>query len=372
MTEAQHDGLILASATAAILASGAADQITYSGDAVTIVADADIETYVITDAAANATAVTNITGAQSVTGTAATDVITVSISGTYTGTLTGEATNADVVSLATGANIAGATVGAGFVGLTIASGGSVTMTAAQYTAFTGTTTAAGAETVTLTTAATLTTSTTMDSAVETIILANGTNGLTLAGTTAHTIVGGTGADTITVTTGTTAVNQTINFGVDVATDRISVNNPGVVITETKNATISNFNVAHDAIKTLLNGTSTTSGAFTAVAAGTNTAITAVTSGSIFEITGTNVATLTDTADGGAVELAIINAFGTLTGTPNYTVALYGGGNAAIYQVTIANGGGDNDVTVGGDLTVELLIELVGVTADSLTSANFYS
>ncbi len=210
----------------------------------------------------------------------------------------------------------------------------------------------------------------MDSQVETINLATGTNSLTLAGTTAHTIVGGTGGDTITITTGTTGINQTINFGVDVATDRISVNNPGVVITETKNATITNFNVGHDAIKTLLAGTSTTSGAFTAVGAGLNTAITAATS-SIFEITGTNVATLTDTSDGGAVELAIINAFGTLTGTPTFTVALYGGGNAGIYQVTIADSG-DQNVTAGADLTVELLVELVGVAVDSLTSANFYS
>jgi len=122
----------------------------------------------------------------------------------------------------------------------------------------------------------------------------------------------------------------------------------------------------------LTGTSLTSGAFTSIAAGSNTAITAVTSGNIFEITGTNVATLTDTADGGAVELAIINAFGSLTGTPSYTVVIYGGGNAGIYQVTIADAGTDNNVTVGGDLTVELLIELVGVTQDSLTSANFYS
>ncbi len=380
MTEAQHDGLIAASATAAILAGGAADQITISGAAVTIVADADIETYVITDAAANAPAVSNITGGQSVTGTAGTDAVTVSISGTYTGTLTGEATTADVVSLATGANIAGATVGAGFVALTIASGGSVTMTAAQYSGFTGTTTAAGAETVTLTTAGTLVTSATMDAAVETINLATGTNSLTLAGTTAHTIVGGTGADTITITTGTTAVNQTINFGVDVATDRISVNNPGVVVTETKNATISNFNVAHDAIKTLLAGTSTTSGTFNTIASGSNTAIAigATLAGSIIEITGTNLVNLADTANAGTVEAAIIGALGTVTGLGadrTYTVALYGGGDAGIYQVTLNGadgGGGADDIDDPLDFQVEHLITLTGVAADALVSANFYA
>jgi len=284
------------------------------------------------------------------------------------------------VSLATGANIAGATVGAGFVGLTIAPGGSVTMTAAQYSAFTGTTTAAGAETVTLTTAATLTTSATMDSAVETINLATGTNALTLAGTTAHTIVGGTGADTITVTTGTTGINQTINFGVDVATDRISVNNPGVVITETKNATITNFNVAHDAIKTLLAGTSTTSGTFNAFASGGNTAIVvaATVAGSIIEITGTNLANFADTANAGTVEGLIIGAIGTVTGLGadrTFTVAIYGSGDAGIYHVTLNGtdgGGGGDDIDDPLDLQVEHLITLTGVVADALTSANFYA
>jgi hypothetical protein len=122
---------------------------------------------------------------------------------------------------------------------------------------------------------------------------------------------------------------------------------------------------------VLNGVGTiTSGAYTAIAAGSNTAITAP-SGSIFEITGTNVADLTDDSAGGAIEQAIWNAFGTLTGTPSYTVVVYGGGNAGIYQVTVADSG-DQTVTQDSDLLVEHVITLTGVALDALTSANFYS
>ena len=66
----------------------------------------------------------------------------------------------------------------------------------------------------------------MDSEVENITLANGTNSVTFAGTTAHTVTGGTGADTIAITAGTTAVTFSLDLGVDVASDRIFITNPG--------------------------------------------------------------------------------------------------------------------------------------------------
>jgi hypothetical protein len=338
---------------------------------------AGIDEYVLGDANGGAAlAVTGVTGATGVNAVTAGDGVTVGVSGTYTGTLTGEANVADVVSVAAGTNISGATIGAGFVGLTIATGGTVTMTAAQYSAFTGTTTAAGttgagtAETVVLTTAATLTTSASMDSAVENITLANGTNVLTLAGTTAHTITGGTGADTVVITTGTTAINQTINFGVDTAVDRLSINNPGIVITETLNATVTNFNVANDAIRTLLNGTALTLGGYQVVVAGAQTASTAL-AGGIIEVEGSNLADFTATGNAAAVEAALLTAIAALA-DGSYTVVMYGSGNAAIYQMTFANDATAAGLDLATEITVEHLATLTGVTSGSLTSANFYS
>jgi Ca2+-binding RTX toxin-like protein len=98
----------------------------------------------------------------------------------------------DVLSLATASNIAAATVGADFVSLTIASGGSVTMTPAQNTAFSGTITAPGTETITLS----ATGATTARANVENYVLSAAGNNLTvLAGTN---VVGGAAADTVTV------------------------------------------------------------------------------------------------------------------------------------------------------------------------------
>jgi hypothetical protein len=306
-----------------------------------------------------------------VTATSDSDAVTVSISGTYTGTLTGETATGpdDIVSLANGSNISGATIGAGFVALTLATGGSYTMTAAQNQAFTGTKSAAGAETVTLTTAGTVTAHT----VIETYNLANGTNTVTAAGTESVTINGGTGADTINISAQTTTKSYTINFGVDTATDRLVLTNAALDATHTNVATVSNFNVSHDALKTVLNATTVSGGAFLSVAAGgqTNIVLANTPTGSVIEITGTNLADLTDTADGGTVEQAIFNALGTLTGTPTYTVIIYGGGNAGIYIVTIANGGNDNDVTQASDMVVEHVATLTGVAVDSLGSANFF-
>ena len=363
MTEVQHDALIAVSATAAILAPGATDQITISGAAVSIAADADIETYVITDATADVTAVTNVTGAQNVTGTAATDAITVSISGTYTGTLTGEATAGDVVSLATGSNIAGATIGAGFVNLTLESGGSYTMKAAQNEAFTGTKTAAGAETVTLTTAGTVTAHT----VIETYNLASGTNTVTAAGTASVTINGGSGADSITITAATDTKNYTIDFGVDTVTDRISITNAAAAAAHVNVATVSNFNVSHDAIKVGLGAAVLTDGIFQAI----STANAAVAAGAeILEIMDTNLVNLAATGDGLAVETALINAIGTIA-DGSYTVILYSGANAGIYTMTFA----DDAAAAGLDLASEIVVELVavinGTGSNGLGAGNFY-
>ncbi|MCH8623106.1 hypothetical protein LZ463_28795, partial [Undibacterium sp. TS12] len=110
----------------------------------------------------------------------------------YTGTFSAGAGTTDTLSLVTGSNIAGANI-TGFEQLTLANNSSVTMTAAQFAAFTGTVTAAGAETVTFTTAGTVA----GVAAIENYNLGNGTNTFTAAAG-AVSVVGGTGNDTLNI------------------------------------------------------------------------------------------------------------------------------------------------------------------------------
>ncbi|MFZ6713414.1 hypothetical protein ACO0LN_30310, partial [Undibacterium sp. TC9W] len=138
----------------------------------------------------------------------------------YTGTFSAGA-GTDTLVLGTASNIGGANV-TGFENLTIATGGSVTMSAAQFAAATGTIVAAGTvagtngETVTLSTAGTITGS----AVIENFVLANGTNAVTLATTAANqTFTGGTGNDAFTTTYANLAW-KTINAGL--GTDTVTV------------------------------------------------------------------------------------------------------------------------------------------------------
>jgi hypothetical protein len=376
MTEAQYDALTT------ITAAGASDQITIAAaaDIVSIAANAAIETYVVGEDTQNAVAVTGFTGAQNLTSASTTDIFTLSVSGTYTGTVSLGTGVTSVLSVATGTNIAGATIDADMAALTIATGGTVSMTAAQYTAFSGTTTAAGTtantpETIVLTTAGTLTTSATIDSAVETINLANGTNSITLAGTTAHTITGGTGADTLNVAALTTGKVITFNAGVDSAVDRISIANPAITAISDGYVAVTNFNATNDAIKLWDDDTTDvffTGGTYQAIVAGSNTAVTSLL-GTI-EITGSNVSDLTAVTAGLKTTIAAaLGATGTTTATANWAVILYSGSDAGIYNVSWSDTTDtvDDDAVVAADIAVELVAVLTGVGADALGSGNFY-
>ena len=373
MTEAQYDAF----AAATITAPGASDSVTIPAatDIVSIAANAAIEAYVLGEdgTGSNAISITGLTGAQNLTSASTTDVLTIGVTGTYTGVI--DIGKASVISLGTAANIAGATIDSDVTGLTITSGSSATMTATQYSAFTGTTTAAGTESVTLTTAGTLTTSATMDSAVETINLANGTNSLTIAGTTAHTITGGTGADTITVTALTTAKAQTVNFGVDTNTDRLALTNVATDATETGVVTISNFDVARDALKITDNSTSAlvlTGSSYLAIAAGSNSSITALASGSVIEITGSNASDLTVLTDGIAIEALILGAIGASgADAEKHVVVVYSGTNAGVYTM-LMNDAGTNGIETASEISIELVAILTGVGADAISSINFYA
>ncbi|NVC63650.1 tandem-95 repeat protein [Vibrio sp. 05-20-BW147] len=131
-----------------ITAAGS-ETITITGDG-NFTTLANVESFVVGDETTNTRTITLATGGASVSATSGTDAITFDAGSlTLTGTLSGESSVADTLSLSNGANIAGGTVNS-VNNLTLASSASVTMTAAQNQAFSGTVTATGSETISIT------------------------------------------------------------------------------------------------------------------------------------------------------------------------------------------------------------------------------
>ena len=180
LSESQHDAFttINGSGTNTFTLASA------DGDS-SVIADADIETYVL-NAAFN---ITLSSAAQSVTGSSSAD--TVNIAGlSVTGALAGGG-DTDVLQMSTGADISNATISA-FESLTLSSGASVTTTEAQHDAFT-TITGAGNEQITISAA---TDGLTGNSAVETYVL-SAANTFTL-GAASQNLTGSDGDDTVSV------------------------------------------------------------------------------------------------------------------------------------------------------------------------------
>jgi hypothetical protein len=372
MTEAQHDGLIAVSPTAAILATGAADTIVIaSGNLVDIVMDADIETYVLgEDSTTDAISVTLAAGNQSATQTdngGTDDAITFVVAGltlTAASVLTAAGAGADVITVTTGANLAAAAI-TGVPTLSIANNASVTLSQAQHQVFqAGTTVAGGTETVTIVGVGAIT----AEGVIENYVLANGTNAFTFTAATAQGVTGGTGADTVNVTmaaiaTGTFAT--TANLGVDAVTDRVVVTNTALALLDTSVITISNFVLANDAFRLIdTAGTATlTDGTLQVIDAGTPAAVT----GEIIEITGTNVVSLTAIGADANIEAVIAAALTTSAINADHTVIIYSGADAGIYHVS---DGSTGDIATG-DIVVELIAIITNVGSGGLSSVNFF-
>jgi len=129
------------------------------GETITIVGNGavtavnDIENYVIGDDTTNARTITILGANSHITANSTTDSINFNVGGvTFTGTLVGDSTVTDSLSLANGADISGASI-SNVNALTLASGATVTMSALQSQGFTGAITApgsgAGGETITI-------------------------------------------------------------------------------------------------------------------------------------------------------------------------------------------------------------------------------
>ena len=119
------------------------------GETITIVGNGavtavnDIENYVIGDDTTNARTITILGANSHITANSTTDSINFSVGGvTFTGTLVGDSTVTDSLSLANGADISGASM-SNVSSLTLASGAAVTLSVAQNEGFIGATTASG-------------------------------------------------------------------------------------------------------------------------------------------------------------------------------------------------------------------------------------
>ncbi|MBD1581572.1 tandem-95 repeat protein [Pseudoalteromonas sp. S16_S37] len=124
------------------------ETLTISGDG-NISTVSAIENYTLSDDSTNSRTVTIVSANHSVTGNSSSDAITFNVGTlTYTGTITGENTVADTLSLSSGADITSATI-ANVSNLTLASGASVAMTLNQHSSFNGTITAPSSETITI-------------------------------------------------------------------------------------------------------------------------------------------------------------------------------------------------------------------------------
>ena len=321
-----------------------------------LIADADVETYVLSGAGPNTISLT--VAGQNVTGGADDDTVQTNGLATLTGTINlGGQTNADTLKV-TGASvdISGANL-VNIEQLDVGNNLNVTLTAAQLAAFAkfvGT----GTNTVTVTTQATGVNALVVDQTVlfsrsvfETFVLqsnANDTATFTLknVSTISHTIdITAGGADTITLNNvsidGGTGVVTVVGFGAD------------------------------DQIGSKVNGTSIVTGAYVNADAGNK--ITGQASGNVIEIhslgaNGVQVAAPTNPLSLlAALNQVLVNGgSGADIADGDYTVIAYNGNNGYVYQVNIAGGDG----TGGGDDTVELIGILQNVGADTLTAANF--
>jgi hypothetical protein len=311
-------------------------------------------------AAAAGTVTTVNVGANALTGTIALD------------------NGADVLVLTAGSNIAGVNAGASISATAIVSvDGAVTMTQTQYAALLAINAATaitdggvvGVDQITLTTAGTVA----ADADIEAYVLANGANTFTFS-TTAASVTGGTAADTINVVLAdVSAIATGVTLPVDGVTDRISVTNTALQIDQTGKITVSGFlpGAGGDAfrlISTAQNaGVSLSNVNYVAVGSTANTNQT-VTTGSVFEITGSNVADLTAVAAGGAIELLLVAALGTLPASASrYTVVVYSGADAGIYEMLTIT----STMSAAADFEIELVAVLTGVGANALTESNFF-
>ncbi|WP_446440787.1 tandem-95 repeat protein [Pseudoalteromonas sp. 1181_04] len=303
-----------------------------------------IESYTLNDDSTNARTVSISAAGHSVTASSVTDAITFDI-GTlaYTGTITGENSVADTLSMSSGANISNATI-SNVTNLTLASGASVSMTASQHSSFTGTITAPGSETITITGDGDFTTLTGIESydAAD-----DSTNTRTITVSTGTTnVTAGSSTDAIIFAIGNSAYTGTL-IGENSVADQVQVTD-GADISGGGFLNIGTLSLASGA--TVAIDAANIGNFSTAITGSAGTETLKLMDGGAFDFTSTSVS---------AVE-------GVAIGTDNNaTVTLTDNFNANGQAVSVSN-------VSGGEITAALSINASAFASDMLTitASNF--
>jgi len=317
-------------------------------DSGTLIADDDVETYVLSSAAANTIQLT--AAGQNVTGGTKDDTVQTNGLATLTGIINlGGQTAADKLEVTSASvDISGATL----ISIETLDVGNfnVTLTAAQYNAFTFANFAgAGLN--------------------NTITFVGAAGNVNASSVFENYILNSTGADTITISEpGDPLLTDAIRAGITIdlaggGSDTIIIDNGAVNNGVDSSIAIANFG-ADDVIKTFVNGVATSNGVFYNNYNGT-VAIGNVATGSVIELdAGTfTIGTFTNTA---AVLAALSGLLNPIQGAANAlaTLIVYNGaGQAGIYQIaeTTSAAGAFDDIE---------LIGVVNAANNSLVAANF--
>lgn len=315
--------------TGTITAAGSganSERIIITGDgAVTTLSG--VEQYSIGDDSTNARTITVSQAGASVTADASTDAVTFNAGAlAITGTLTGDSTVDDVLSLSNGADISGATI-TQIEALTLASGAAVTMKASQNQAFTGTVTAPGS-----------------GSSEEKIIVTGDGAVTALSGIETYEL-GDDSTNARSVTTGSAALNLIANQ----ASDTVTVNaaslaqNTALTVSDTSASVLTVTGLAGDLVATKLTGALTVT---TANAADNGISIT----------TGSAAASI-NVAAGAASDTVSIDA----TALANNTSLTVTSGGAAAGTVNIT--GLSGNLTVSNPTSGTIGVAVADNTAD---------
>ncbi|MBB1300744.1 Ig-like domain-containing protein, partial [Pseudoalteromonas sp. SR44-8] len=303
-----------------------------------------IESYTLNDDSTNARTVSISAAGHSVTASSVTDAITFDI-GTlaYTGTITGENSVADTLSMSSGANISNATI-SNVTNLTLASGASVSMTASQHGSFTGTITAPGSETIIITGDGDFTTLTGIESYD---VADDSTNTRTITVSTGTTnVTAGSSTDAIIFAIGNSAYTGTL-IGENSVADQVQVTD-GADISGGGFLNIGTLSLASGA--TVAIDAANIGNFSTAITGSAGTETLKLMDGGAFDFTSTSVS---------AVE-------GVAIGTDNNaTITLTDNFNANGQAVSVSNAS-------GGEITAALSINASAFASDMLTitASNF--
>ncbi|BFT32231.1 hypothetical protein D210916BOD24_34070 [Alteromonas sp. D210916BOD_24] len=226
MTSGQFNGF----AAGTVTAEGD-ESISLSGDG-NFSTQSAIETYTVGDSSTDARTITVTASGHIVTANSASDAIVFDVGGlALIGTLTGESSVADTLSLGNGANISSATI-SNIDDLTIASSALVTMTEAQHDAFNGTFTAPGTQQITISAA---TDGFTANNAIETYVL--GVANSVVMSAAGQSITGSSGNDSVNADNFTLSGTLQGGAGTDTLTLSSSANISGATVTGFENLTV---------------------------------------------------------------------------------------------------------------------------------------